>query len=155
MNTDQDAKLIGFSGKHSEITRSVLQVFYEVYNELGPGFLESVYQTAFGLELNQSGLRATSQVSVPVYFRRQLVGDFRADIVVNGDVILEPKAQQTLDKIHEAQVLNYLRATSIEVALLLNFGPKPQFKRFVLDNHEKKIRANPCESVVKSLGVAG
>ena len=82
-----------------------------------------------------------------------LIGDFRADIIVNNEVLLELKAQQGLDRIHEAQVLNYLKATSIEVALLLNFGPKPQFKRLLLDNDQKKIREYPCESVVKPLGV--
>jgi GxxExxY protein len=152
MSTDQSLDRHEFAGKHSHITQCVLRVFYDVYNELGPGFLESVYQAAFGLALTQSGLQVASEVSLPVYFRGHVVGDFRADIIVNGSVLLELKAQQTLDKIHEAQVLNYLRATPIEVALLLNFGPKPQFKRFLLDNHEKKIRASPCESVVQSFG---
>jgi GxxExxY protein len=147
----EEQKRTRFTGLHAELTERVLKVFYEVYNELGGGFLESVYQSAFALALKQSGLQALSQVAVPVHFRGEVVGDFRADLIVNGDVLLELKALQTLDRNHEAQVLNYLRATSIEVALLLNFGPKPQFKRFLLDNRQKRIRVYPCESVVKSL----
>jgi GxxExxY protein len=153
MNTDQVLERSRFAGKHSDVTDLVLKVFYDVYNELGCGFLESVYHTAFALALKQSGLEVLSQVAVPVYFRGEVVGDFRADLIVNGKVLLELKSVQNLDRIHEAQVLNYLRATPIEVALLLNFGTKPQFKRFLLDNNEKRIRVHPCESVVKSVGV--
>jgi GxxExxY protein len=151
MNTDQELERAAFIGKHTEVTERVLKVFYDVYNELGNGFLESVYHSAFALALKQSGLRVMSQLAIPVYFRGHIVGDFRADLVVNGVVLLELKALQTLDRIHEAQVLNYLQATSMEVALLLNFGPKPQFKRFLLDNQKKKIRVHPCESVVDLL----
>jgi GxxExxY protein len=132
----------------------VLKVFYDVYNELGGGFLESVYHSALALALAEAGLLVASQVAVPVHFRGHVIGDFRADLIVNGEVLLELKALQTLDRNHEAQVLHYLRATSIEVALLLNFGPKPQFKRILLDNDQKKIREYPCESVVSSLGVS-
>jgi GxxExxY protein len=151
MNTDQERSSGRFSGKHGEITDRVLRVFYEVYNELGGGFLESVYHTAFALALKEVGLLVTSQVAVPVYFRGVMVGDFRADLVINGSVLLELKALQSLDRTHEAQVIHYLRATPLEVALLFNFGPKPQFKRFLLDNEQKKIRVHPCESVVGSL----
>ena len=154
MNTDQKSERGRFTGKHAEVTDLVLKVFYEVYNELGSGFLESVYHAALALALRQSGLQVASQVPVPVHFRGHVVGDFRADLIVNRDVLLELKALQALDRIHEAQVLNYLQATSIEVALLLNFGPKPQFKRFLLDNHQKRIRVHPCLSVVESLGAA-
>jgi GxxExxY protein len=153
MNTDQISERKSFAGKHGDVTAVVLKVFYDVYNELGGGFLESVYHLALNIALKQSGLRVMSEVAVPVYFRGEVVGDFRADLIVNGDVLLELKAAQALDRIHEAQVLNYLRATQIEVAILLNFGPKPQFKRFLLDNHQKKIRVHPCESAVESLGL--
>ena len=150
MNTDQRQEKAHFAGKHADLTDRVLRAFYEVYNELGSGFLESVYHTALALALKQTGLDVTSQVGIPVYFRGHVVGDFRADLIVNGDVLLELKALQTLDRIHEAQVLNYLQATAIEVALLLNFGPKPQFKRFLLDNQQKGIGVHPRESVVVS-----
>ena len=151
MNTVRTKEMGHFKGKHGEVTDLVLAVFYDVYNELGGGFLESVYQSAFALALRQSVLQVMCQVDLPVHFRGQVVGDFRADLIVNGVVSLELKAAQALDRIHEAQVLNYLRATSIEVALLLNFGPRPQFKRFLLDNQQKRIRVHPCESVVESL----
>ena len=148
MNTDQKREEGRFRGKHDQITESVLRVFYEVYNELGGGFLESVYHVAFALALKQSGLQIESQVAVPVSFRGIVVGDFRADLIVNGAVLLELKALQALERAHEAQILHYLRATPLEVGLLFNFGPKPQFRRFLLDNSEKKIRVHPCESVV-------
>jgi GxxExxY protein len=150
MNTDQERVEGRFSGKHGEITDIVLQVFYEVYNELGGGFLESVYHAALSLALKQAGLRTASQVAVPVYFRGTVVGEFRADLVINESVLVELKALQTLERVHEAQVLHYLRATVLEVGLLLNFGPKPQFKRFLLDNDKKKIRVHPWSSVVRS-----
>jgi GxxExxY protein len=126
----------------------VIRVFYEVYNELGGGFLESGYHAAFALALKQAGLQVTSQVAVPVYFRGIIVGDFRADLIVNASVLLELKAMQAFERAHEAQILHYLKATTLEVGLLFNFGPKPQFKRFVLDNQQKQIRVHPCESVV-------
>jgi len=154
MNTDQKLVRGSFTGKHSELTDRVLKVFYEVYNELGGGFLEGVYHSALLVALVEERLQVTSQVAVPVYFRGQIVGDFRADIIVNDEVLLELKAMQALDRVYEAQMLNYLKATKIEVALLLNFGPKPQFRRMLLDNDQKQIRENPCESVVSSLGVA-
>jgi GxxExxY protein len=154
MNTDQKLVRDSFSGKHSQTTDRILKVFYDVYNELGGGFLESVYHSALMLALVEEGLDVASQVLVPVYFRGQTVGEFRADMIVNNQVLLELKAAQLLDRVHEAQVLNYLKATTIEVALLLNFGPKPQFRRILLDNDQKRIRVNPCESVVSSLGAA-
>ena len=153
MITDQKLVRNSFAGKHSAITDRVLKVFYEVYNELGSGFLESVYHSSLLVALVEEGLQVASQVPVPVYFRGQIVRDFRADLVVNSEVLLELKAMQALDRVHEAQVLNYLKATRIEIALLLNFGPKPQFKRLLPDNDQKKIRDYPCESVVSSLGV--
>jgi GxxExxY protein len=125
------------------LTEKIIRAFYEVYNELGQGFLESVYESALMIALRDAGLRAEQQVPVQVYFRNELVGDFRADIIVEGCVLLELKAARAIDSAHEAQILNYLRATPIEVGLLLNFGPKPEFKRFAFDNLRKQIRANP------------
>jgi GxxExxY protein len=92
------------------------------------------------------------EVPVPVYFRGQDVGQFKADLVVDGSVLIELKAVQNLDRTHEAQIMNYLRATELEVGLLLNFGsPKPRFRRIVLDNSNKKIRVYPRTSAVGGL----
>jgi len=133
--------------KHAELTDKIIGVYYDVYNELGYGFLESVYEESMAMALREAGLQAGRQVAVPVLFRGQQVGDFRADLLVEHKVILELKAARTLDQSHEAQLLHYLRATEIEIGLLLNFDEKPQFRRLLFDNERKKIRAHPCESV--------
>ncbi len=122
---------------HSELTDQILAVFYDVYNELGYGFLESVYRNALRLALSQNGLRIEQEVPVSVIFRGQSVGDFRADLVVNGIILLELKTADAIVRAHEAQVINYLRSTSLELGLILNFGPKPQVRRLILDNVEK------------------
>jgi GxxExxY protein len=132
--------------KHEEVTEAILGVFYQVYNELGPGFLESVYLNSMAIALAQAGLHVEKEKAIVVRFRNQRVGEFRADLVVNEKVICELKASSALDPVFEAQLLNYLRATEIEVGLLLNFGPEPQPKRLVFDNARKKsvsIRENP------------
>jgi GxxExxY protein len=123
--------------KHRELTQKIIGVFYNVYNELGHGFLESVYENAMTLALGEAGLDARQQAPVTVYFRGQIVGDFRADLVVDNAVIVELKAAKSLDSTHEAQLLNYLRATDLEVGLLMNFGPKSEFKRLAFDNERK------------------
>jgi len=135
--------------KHAELTEKIIGVFYEVYNELGYGFLESTYAEAMVVALQQSGLRAVREVSVPVWFRGKKVGQYFADTVVNDIVLLELKTARSLDSAHEAQLLHFLKATEIEVGLLLNFGLRPQFRRLIFDNARKKIRENPCESVAK------
>jgi len=137
MNADER----GF--KHRELTEKIIGVFYEVYNELGHGFLESVYEEAMAVALPQAGLKVERQVPLRVTFRGVVVGDFRADLLVESAVLLELKASRDIDPAHEAQLLNYLRATEIEVGLLLNFGPKPQFKRLVFENSRKGIRVHP------------
>jgi GxxExxY protein len=140
-----------FHGLHAEITEKVIGVFFEVYNELGGGFLESVYHEALRIALKQARLRVAVEVPVPVYFRGEVVGNFRADAVVNECVLLELKAITGLDAAHDGQVLHYLRATRFEVGLLLNFGPRPQFRRFILEEEKKKIRVVPRESAVEAL----
>jgi GxxExxY protein len=132
--------------KHRELTEKIIGAFYEVYNELGHGFLESVYEHALAIALVQAGMNVERQVAVSVWFRGQQIGDFRADMLVDGKVLLELKAARTIDQAHEKQLLNYLRATNIEVGLLLNFGVKPQFRRLVYENERKKIRVDPRES---------
>jgi GxxExxY protein len=153
-NTDQGQKepgRVGFRGLHAEITEKIIGVFFEVYNELGGGFLESVYQEALRIALVQAGLRVAIEVPVPVYFRGQIAGNFRADLVVDDCVLLELKAISGFDPAHDGQVLHYLRATRFEVGLLLNFGPRPQFRRFILEEEKKKIRVAPRESAVEAL----
>ena len=132
--------------KHSEITEKIIKAFYEVYNELGSGFLESVYESALAIVLKDFGLMVECQKEIPVFFRGQSLGLFRADLVINNKVILELKAVKTLSPVHEAQLLNYLKATDIEVGLLINFGQKPSFKRFVFVNSRKRIRVEPRDS---------
>jgi GxxExxY protein len=117
--------------KHEQITKSVIGCAFEVINELGAGFLESVYENALLLALQQKGLSAISQHPVKVMFRGECVGDFYADIFVEEKVIVELKAVKTIAPEHQAQIINYLNATGIEVGLLINFGnPKLEFKRF-------------------------
>jgi len=135
MHTDQHGL------KHYELTEKIIKVFFEVYNELGYGFLESVYEESLSVALVDAGLSVARQAPIAVWFRGHPVGDFRADCLVENLVVLELKSARALDPSHEAQLLNYLRATEIEVGLLLNFGPKPEFKRFIFDNERKARRS--------------
>jgi GxxExxY protein len=123
--------------KHQELTGRIIRVFLDVYNELGDGFLESVYVEALAMALGQAGLSYERELPLAVGFRGNVIGHFRADLVVGGKVLIETKACPRLHQTHCAQVLNYLRATVLEVGLLLNFGPRPSIKRFVFDNSRK------------------
>ena len=117
--------------KHEQITKSVIGCAFEVINELGAGFLESVYEKALLLALRQKGLSAIPQHPVKVIFRGECVGDFYADIFVEEKVIVELKTVKTIAPEHQAQIINYLNATGIEVGLIINFGnPKLEYKRF-------------------------
>lgn len=136
--------------KHSVVTDKIIGVFYDVYNELGHGFLESTYAQAMIVALEAAGLHVDREYPVPVWFRGKTIGQYFADLLVERTVILELKAGRILEKAHEAQLLHYLRATEIEVGLLLGFGVRPQFRRLLFDNDRKKIRENPCESVANS-----
>ncbi|HEY2413253.1 MAG TPA: GxxExxY protein [Pirellulaceae bacterium] len=124
--------------KHEQLTGKIIEVFFEVYNELGHGLLESVYENSMRLALIEAGLFVPPKKALDVWFRGVIVGTFEPDITVENFVILELKAGRAIDPAHEAQLLNYLRATEVEVGLLLNFGPKPEFKRMVFDNERKK-----------------
>ena len=116
---------------HEELTSKILEACFEVSNELGVGFLESVYEKALLVALRQKGFEVESQVSLKVTFRGFTVGDFFADIVVGGKILIELKAVDSLSKQHYAQVLNYLKATGIEVGLIVNFGnPRLEYRRF-------------------------
>ncbi len=137
--------------KQEALTEKIIGIFYDVYNELGHGFLESVYQEAMQIALVEAGFRVERQKPVPVFFRSKKVGVFFADIVVNDLVILELKVARTIERIHEAQLRHYLRATDMEVGLLLNFGDHPQFRRIFLDNEHKKFRGLPPEPMPENL----
>ena len=113
----------------AELTEKVIGTFFEVYNELGYGFVESVYENALAIALGTAGLAVKQQVAIDVAFRGQSVGEFRADLLVEDRLILELKAVTAILPIHETQLVNYLKATGTPVGLLLNFGPKASFKR--------------------------
>ena len=122
---------------HKELTSKILKIFYDVYNELGYGFLERVYQNALFYELEEFGFKVDAQKKIKVYYKDLIVGDYIADIFVNDLVILELKAQEYLVEANEFQLINYLKATGWEVGLLLNFGKKPEFIRKVFQNNRK------------------
>jgi GxxExxY protein len=145
MNTDKNRF------KHKEITEKIIGVFYEVYNELGHGFLESVYEKSLEVALSSLGLSVQRQIEIPVWFRGHEVGAFSADVLVEGCVLLELKAARAIDPSHQAQLLNYLRATEIEIGLLLNFGLKPEFKRLIFDNPRKSLRGKPTSTPIDLL----
>lgn len=125
---------------NKEITDKVLKAFYAVYNELGFGFLEKVYENAMVIELRKLGLDCAKQHPIKVKYEGNIVGDYFADIIVENIVILELKAAEAIAEEHELQLINYLKATEIETGLLLNFGRKPEFKRKIFTNDRKKIR---------------
>jgi GxxExxY protein len=130
----------GSSGplRHGTITRAVLVTFFEVYNEVGSGFLESIDATALARALSAKGLRVDREVPIDVFFRYEVIGRCFADLVVNDSVIVEVKAVRRLVPEHQAQLLHYLRGTAMEVGLLLNFGSRPQFQRFIFSNSRKR-----------------
>lgn len=123
---------------HKDITDKILKAFYSVYNELGFGFLEKVYENALLIELRSMHLDCKKQQPIRVLYGGVVVGDYFADIVVESAVILELKAAEGIVDEHELQLINYLKATEIEVGLLLNFGKKPEFKRKIFTNDKKK-----------------
>ena len=128
---------------HGELTDRIIGEFFQVHHELGFGFVESVYSRAMAIALSQAGLRVEREVPISVYFRGVEVGFFRADAVVESLILLEFKVGEVLDPHSEPKVLNYLRATRLEVALVLHFGPKPAFKRLILTNDRKLLPKSP------------
>ena len=123
--------------KHSEITEQIIKDFYNVYNTLGYGFLEKVYENAMLIELRKVGLSAIAQQPIRVYYDSVEIGVYFADILVENKVILELKTAEGIASENEAQLINYLRATDIEIGLVLNFGKKPQFKKKAFSNEFK------------------
>jgi GxxExxY protein len=136
--------------KYAELTERLIGIFFNLYNEIGHGFLESVYEQAFSVVLAENNIFFQRQIAIPVWFHGQKIGEFRADLLVDSKVLIELKAGRDIDLAWEKQLLNYLRATDIEVGLLFNFGPNAQFKRYVFENARKNPR-NPCESAEKKL----
>jgi GxxExxY protein len=120
--------------KHHKLTRTIIKGYYEVYNELGTGFLESVYEKALLMVLrDELALETVAQKSVEVEFRNRVVGNYQTDLLVENKVIVELKAVSKLLPSHKAQLINYLKATEIELGLLMNFGDEPEFKRYIFD----------------------
>jgi GxxExxY protein len=123
--------------KYKELTDKIIKIFYKVYNKLGYGFLEKIYEKAMMVELKKEGIPAVAQSGIKVFYEGEMVGEYFADMLVDDKVIVEIKAEKTLATENEAQLLNYLKATEIEVGLLLNFGLKPEAKRKIFDNFRK------------------
>ncbi len=122
---------------YKDLTDKIISCFYRVYNDLGYGFLERVYQNALYYALMDEGLQCETEKLIKVYHNSRVVGDYRSDLLVENKVLLELKASEELNPAHEKQLINYLKATDIEVGLLLNFGKRPQFKRKVFANSNK------------------
>jgi GxxExxY protein len=129
-----------YDGSLRWVSDAVLGAFYRVYTELGAGFLESVYEAAMVVVLDGMGMHAERQVPVSVHFRGRIIGSFKIDLLVETVIAVELKASRTLDAAHEAQLLNYLRASDLEIGLLLNFGERPSFKRLAYSNRRKLRR---------------
>ena len=121
--------------KHSELSEKTIKAFNKVYNTLGYCFLEKVYENALFLELESIGLNVKKQEPIKVYYEKKEVGVYFADIIIENTIIIELKATECLCEEHEFQLINYLKATEIEVGLLLNFGKKPEVKRKVYSNN--------------------
>lgn len=122
---------------HKELSERIIKIFYEVYNTLGWGFVENVYQNAMYFALKDAGIECKAQKRIAVYYHNHKVGDYKADIVVEDKIILELKAVSELSEAHVRQLSNYLKATRMEVGLLLNFGETPQLRRWIYTNDKK------------------
>ena len=129
--------------QENDLTEKIIRLFYKVYNELGYGFLEKVYYNALILEFHKNLIYCENKKQIRVYYFGNEVGEYYPDIIVNQKVIIEIKANEVLVYENECQLINYLRATDIEIGLLFNFGKKPEFKRKYFTNDRKKIRVNP------------
>jgi GxxExxY protein len=123
---------------HQELTKSIIGIYYDVYNELGYGFLEKVYHRAMIIELNKNGYEVEHEKKIEVFYKNEVVGIYIPDLIINKAVILELKCVEYLIEAHENQLINYLEATECEVGLVLNFGKDPQFRRKIFTNDLKK-----------------
>ncbi len=123
---------------HKEISERIIKCFYTVYNTLGFGFLEKVYENAMMIELTKNGLYTEKQKPIKVFYENNIVGEYFADIIVENSIILELKAAECIVEEHEYQLINYLKATNIEIGLLLNFGKTPEIRRKIFTNDRKE-----------------
>jgi GxxExxY protein len=127
---------------HKELTSEIINRFYVVYNKLGYGFLEKVYEKSLKFEIEKTGLFVERQKPINVFYETELVGEYFADLLIDNKVIVELKACETISEEHENQLINYLKATEIEVGLLINFGKKPEIKRKIFTNDRKKLNTD-------------
>lgn len=127
---------------HKKITEDIIKIYFDTYNQLGYGFLEKIYQNAMFFELKNKGYNVKAQSPIKVYLKGQLLGEYYSDLLVEDKVIVELKACEVLKSAHVAQLMNYLKATKIEVGLLLNFGEEAEFKRIIYTNDRKKNLKN-------------
>ena len=127
---------------HEDLTNRIIKSFYDVYNDLGYGFLEKVYENALFFELQLNQLQCERQRPIQVFYKEHKVGDYYADIIVENLVVVELKAAEAIAEEHECQLINYLKATEMEVGLLLNFGKSAQFKRKIFTNDKKRLTRN-------------
>jgi len=128
--------------KHEELTEKIIKAFYKVYNTLGYGFLEKVYENALYIELSDMGFDVQKQKKHLVYYYGNIVGDYCADLIVDQLIVIELKANECIVEANENQLINYLKATTLEVGLLLNFGKKPEVKRKIFDNNKEPMLKN-------------
>jgi GxxExxY protein len=128
------------------VTKKLLDSFYEVYHELGGGFLEAVYANAFAIALTHATVAFQREFLIPVFFRGVIVGTYKADFLVANEIVVELKAAQTIDRVHIAQLVNYLRGSTLELGFVFNFGPKPSYKRMILSN-ERKSALRPSAAI--------
>ena len=122
---------------HEEITEKIIKSYFKVYNTLGYGFLEKVYEKALAIELRKNGVDVKCQYPISVLYEGEIVGEYFADIIVNNIVVIELKATKEISEENECQLINYLKATNIELGLLLNFGKEPEYKRKIFMNKYK------------------
>lgn len=137
MNADSVGRSDPYSRRLEKLSKRLVGVFYDVYNELGYGFLESVYDESFAIALAETGVGHRRQASIPVLFRGLPVGFFKADFIIEEEIVLELKSAQAIDKAHISQLLNYLRASKLELGFILNFGPEAVFRRLAFSNSRK------------------
>ena len=123
---------------HEEITESIIKSYYKVYNKLGYGFLEKVYENSMAFELRKAGLEVKCQHPISVLYENEIVGEYFADIIVNDVVVIELKATKEISEENECQLINYLKATNIELGLLMNFGKVAEYKRKIFLNRYKR-----------------
>ena len=124
---------------HTDTTGKIINSFYQIYNTLGYGFLEKVYENALAFVLRDKGCEVHQQHPIQVYLAHYLIGQYYADLLVNNSVIVEVKAAEAIKDEHEAQLLNYLKATKVEIGLILNFGPEARFVRKIFTNEKKRM----------------